>query len=383
MFVGAPTFGKFSDQYGRKFAFIISLTICFIASFASSFATNVESFAAARFFLGIGYCGNLITCTTLLVEFIPAQARGWYVALTSVAFGAGAIIISAISWAVIPTIGWQWLIRIAAFMTLPVLLFLCGIPESPRFLLSKKRYSKVMQVMQKVAKDNKTQLPPYFNEKTLISLSVDDGDYEKLSVRRSLSQLFTRKSLKVLGPLFLVWFTNSFATTIMNWIPLEAEKHFPKDEDIQFKTALILASGILIGSIAQTFVVERVSRLFQIRGGFVSAVVCTTLLGFANTPSGLYAASFFLCFFEQFVIGTLYLYTPELFPTSVRVTAFGICQMGHRVAPIIAPFIIATTDSIGFAKTAYLFAGMYGVGLLFSLLLHVRTFKKPLVENAY
>jgi MFS family permease len=60
MMLGASFFAVFSNTYGRRLSFQISLFLCALFGFVSSFCLTLESFSLARCGLGFGYGGNLV-----------------------------------------------------------------------------------------------------------------------------------------------------------------------------------------------------------------------------------------------------------------------------------------------------------------------------------
>mmetsp|Transcript_18450 Transcript_18450/g.30046 ORF Transcript_18450/g.30046 Transcript_18450/m.30046 type:complete len:536 (-) Transcript_18450:47-1654(-) len=385
MFLGAIGFGKLSDLYGRKYTFMASMFICSFFGLLSSFASNVVVFSLLRLFLGIGYGGNLVTSTTLLIEFVSHEKRGIFVMLTAVGFGMGAIVISGVSWAVIPSLGWRWLIRIAAFMAVPAFVLLVFVPESPRFYIMTHQFEKCVETMEFVAQVNGKSLDHTFNATTLAVVHHEDHTRD-ISWRTcwGMKQMWRRSIMVTLLPLAACWFLNAFANVLNNWIPFHANLQFPNRHDVPFVVGLIQASGLLFGTIIQLLVVPYIGRLFQLRTGFFSCALLVLFLGLFGLSSytTICVLAFMLQVVEQLVIGTLYLYTPEVFPTALRVTAFGICQANHRVAPIIAPYAIAGLDSISFNVTCYVFSGLFLLGLVCSLFVRITTFNKPLVEES-
>ena len=324
MLIGAIFFGKISDSFGRRSMFVISLTICFAFSFISSFAYDVTTFAVLRLFLGVGYGGNIITCSTLLIEFLPQESRGFYSTLTGIGFGLGAVIISGIGYPVVPTIGWQWLLRIASFLALPIIGLLIFTPESPRFLVMIGEYEKAVEVMQVVANSNKKTVPVWFSAENL-ELKAEKHSIARQTDVMGCKSLIKGSVLSVLIPLFLVWFLNAFATVFYTWVPLEAKKKFPLEHNIVFNTgehsstvpsnerrftrliAMVGACGMLVGCALQLFIIVRLGRLVQLRTALLLCTIATLIIGKVNAVGGVYAATFFGVLFQQFVGGILYL----------------------------------------------------------------------------
>jgi len=383
MFIGAVLFGQLSDKFGRRFTILISMGMCAVFGFFSSFANTLGLFTTFRFFLGIGYGGNLITSTTLLVEFVSTVDRGTFVILAGVGFGLGGVVIAGLSWVIVPAIGWRWLIRIAAFIAIPVLVALFFVPESARFYIMTRQYSSAVQTMQRVAAINNKEISHRFNTNTLEAVQFVDEE-ERVGFRVTVALLCRKPILKALVPLALCWLLNSFGSVVLNFVPLHASDTYSADDSTIYAVALVQAFGALLGNLCQMVVVQYVGRLFQIRLGFFIEGILILLLGLlaSHGYGALLTLAFFTMFVAQFIIGTLYLYTPEAFPTRIRVSAFAVCQANHRVAPIASPFLVAALDKSGFEVTCYVYGCFFFVGLLFSFLVRTETFNRELLEES-
>jgi len=388
MFCGAIGFGVLSDYVGRKNTLRVSMLMCCVFGFLSSFMQTIGSFSAMRFFLGAGYGGNLVTSTTLLVEYVSSKTRGAYVMLTSVGFGIGAVMITGIAFAVVPTWGWRPLVRLAASFALPTVILLYFIPESPRFLIMRKRYEECYLTMKQVAVMNRVSLPPNFRQ--IMMAKDDEGIRSKKVIPKCCkvpSSLFHGRVWVILLPLAGCWLLNSFANTINIFLPYHASQTYPLEENIEFLIAITQACGQLAGTMVQLLLVNYVGRLPQIRAGFLASAIILLALGLKGSSSFalFYSVAFFNQFMEQFIIGTLYLYTPEAFSTLIRQSAFSVCMSCHRLAPVVAPFAVAALDmsSAGFDSTSYVFMSLFILGGVFSFLLRHETFRTALPESVW
>src|SRR3954451_10981892 len=74
--VGALFFGRFTDKYGRKLLFMITLGVYLLATVATAFADSVVWFAVDRFFTGDGIGGEYAAINSAIDEPIPARVRG-------------------------------------------------------------------------------------------------------------------------------------------------------------------------------------------------------------------------------------------------------------------------------------------------------------------
>jgi putative MFS transporter len=94
-------------------------------------------------------------------------------------------------------------------------------------------------------------------------------------------------------------------------------------------------------------------------------------------PNGL--LTFFACVSRGAMLGayaTIYVYTPEVYPTDLRTTALGACSAFSRIGGALAPFVArvglqAIPPNLTFP--ILFFAIICGVGSVLSMLLPVET----------
>jgi putative MFS transporter len=96
-----------------------------------------------------------------------------------------------------------------------------------------------------------------------------------------------------------------------------------------------------LGCAVGAFLSDRVGRRPTIIGGSLAAILFGALYPFMKEPALIVATGFCLLLAIYILVALLYgVYTPELFPTEVRLRANGICNMLGRGATIISPFIV-------------------------------------------
>ena len=75
MLVGGLIWGILGDKKGRLTTLFGSILLYSIANIANSFVVNVEQYAIARLFAGIGLAGELGAAITLVSEILPGFIR--------------------------------------------------------------------------------------------------------------------------------------------------------------------------------------------------------------------------------------------------------------------------------------------------------------------
>lgn len=72
---------------------------------------------------------------------------------------AGTVLEAGLAWAVLPTLGWRWLLALSALPLLLLLALYPLLPESPVWLVAKGRFAEAEAVLQRVAAVNRYPKP--------------------------------------------------------------------------------------------------------------------------------------------------------------------------------------------------------------------------------
>jgi len=138
--VGSLVGGWPTDRFGRK-ATLTWIGVLYLASaLGCAFATGVWTFVAARFIGGLGIGISTVAAPLYISEIAPPSHRGRLAGMFqfNIVFG---ILVAFASNAALAAIGenaWRWMLGVAA---IPSIVYTVGcflIPESPRWLLSRK-----------------------------------------------------------------------------------------------------------------------------------------------------------------------------------------------------------------------------------------------------
>ena len=138
--VGSLLGGWPADRFGRKATLLWIGVLYFVGAFGSALAPNVEVFIAARFIGGFGIGISTVVAPMYISEIAPPKHRGRLAGMFqfNIVFG---ILIAFLSNALLAGIGenaWRWMLGVAAFPSVIYTLLCLGLPESPRWLLSRK-----------------------------------------------------------------------------------------------------------------------------------------------------------------------------------------------------------------------------------------------------
>jgi sugar porter (SP) family MFS transporter len=130
-----------TDKFGRKPTLLFIGSLYVLSALGCGFANGVGMFIAARVIGGIGIGISTVAAPLYISEISPPAYRGRLAGLFqfNIVFG---IVVAFASNAIIARIGgddaWRWMLGIAAFPSVIYAAMCFGLPESPRWLLSRK-----------------------------------------------------------------------------------------------------------------------------------------------------------------------------------------------------------------------------------------------------
>jgi MFS family permease len=149
--LGAATAQIPSNKWGRKPTLIVMAVFFLVSAIGCAFAWDWTSFFVFRFLGGIAIGAASVVSPLYTAEISPAKQRGLLVALTqfNIVFG---ILLAFFSNYIIALLNlgetdWRWMFGVAAIPSAAFLVFLFAVPESPRWLVSRKKLDDAKKVL--------------------------------------------------------------------------------------------------------------------------------------------------------------------------------------------------------------------------------------------
>ncbi len=147
--------GILADKVGRKIVLVCTALLFGFCALGTALATNFVLFIIARIIGGLGVGMAILVAPMYIAEVSPQKYRGLMVSINqlnivlgiSIAFFTNYIINKSI---VDPNLNWRWMLGIGvipAFLYLGLLLF---VPQSPRWLVQKKRTNEAKIILKKI-----------------------------------------------------------------------------------------------------------------------------------------------------------------------------------------------------------------------------------------
>jgi len=264
-----------------------------------------------------------------------------------------------------------------------MLFFYPLLPESPRFLLVRGRTDQALTELNRAARFNRMELP----QGTLV-LSKTKTDEPPVKKSQNARVLFSAPLLRTTLLMWVIWFANSFvyyglvlfAPTLYKAEDGEAET--AEDSNSIYLDVLITSAAEFPGLILAAIGVDKIGRKKTLGFMFLG---CSIAVGLLAAPGGkTYILIFSMCA-RMFILGTfssIYVYTQEIYPTSIRSTGLGMCSSVARIAGICTPFVSDVLSDLKLFIPIAIYGGVALIACVASFFLPFETKGRALQEVA-
>jgi MFS family permease len=149
---GSLFFGFLAYKWGRKSLFNFTLGIYVFSIIMTSFAINKQMFFLSRFLTGVAVGGEYSSIFAAIDELIPSYCRGRTDLIIDGTWHLGSLISAILSHYTLnlnknnQDLTLRILFGIGAVIAIPVIYLRTFIPESPRWLLLKRKYKEALNI---------------------------------------------------------------------------------------------------------------------------------------------------------------------------------------------------------------------------------------------
>jgi len=390
MMLSSSMWGSICDSYGRKTGLVICVIWTFYVGFLSSFSPNLIWLLVLRGLVGFGI-GGVPQSVTLYAEFLPLKSRAPCIMLIEVFWAIGSCLEVILALILMPSLGWRWLLAISS---IPLFLFTIAckwLPESPRYHILSGQPQKAFETLQRIAADNKSELP----EGKLIC--------ERQKNRGKIKDLFKTKELtRTTLLLWIIWFNCAFSYYGLVLMTTELfQQEFEDGKCLESSSSngdcnmicheltskdyvdlLWTTIAEFPGCLLTIGIIEYLGRKWTMIldfGGFVIFVLLMMLCVSRNL------IIFFLFAARAFISGAFqaaYVYTPEVYPTSVRAVGLGSCSGMSRLGAIVTPFVAQVMMSSSFHMALIVYAVISLLAAISCYFLPIETKGRAMEDSA-
>ena len=333
--VGGGVAGVLADRIGRVRVLMLSILFYSVFTGLSATARSAEELAFWRVLVGLGLGAEWSAGSVLVAETWPARHRAKAIGLMQSGWAIGCIVAALLSAAVLPMLGWRWLFALGVLPALLVVVIRFGVAE-PR-----------------VWRELPAARTPFV--RTMAAAP---------NARRAIVAMAMTSTL-----LFAYW-------GLFTWVPQHLSR--PAAEgglgfSLLKSTSWIVAMqcGAFLGYTSFGFFADRFGR----RPAFVAfvlgaAIIVPVYALYARNETVLLVAAPLVGFFGHGYFSVFGAMLAELFLTSIRGAAQGMCYNAGRAASALAPWAVGSiADRQGLGVAIAMTGVLYLIGAMLVLLL--------------
>jgi MFS transporter, SP family, arabinose:H+ symporter len=358
--IGSLIGGWPADRFGRKATLLWIGVLYFVGAVGSALASDVTVFIAARVIGGLGIGISTVVAPMYISEIAPPKHRGRLAGMFqfNIVFG---ILIAFVSNAALSGLGenaWRWMLGVAAFPSLLYAMFCLGLPESPRWLLTRKNdRDAALDVLRRTEPDlSQQEIGKQADE--IVAAS---------SQQVSTGHFWSRRLRKPIVLAFLIAFFNQMSG--INAILYFAPRIFELT-GLGAKAALLQSIGIGITNLVFTFVglwlIDRLGRrtlLYIGSFGYIASLGLTAWAFFSAHFSIVPVCIF--AFIAAHAIGqgaVIWVFISEIFPNRHRAEGQTLGSFTHWIfAAALTTFFPKMVDAF---PPGYIFSFFTGMMIL-------------------
>jgi sugar porter (SP) family MFS transporter len=360
--IGAMLGGIPSDKYGRKKTLFWIGVIFLVSAVGSALSIDWYTFLFFRFIGGLGVGCSSVTAPMYISELSPASHRGRLVAIFQFNVVLG-ILIAFFSNYLLQDIGdnsWRWMLGVQAFPSLIFMALILFIPESPRWLITKRNLSEEAKAILEQ-----------------IDSTTADQELEAIQFTSRFNEvnakLFVRKHNfpVMLAILFAVFNQVSGINAIIYYSPRIFEMIGQGTNSALLSTAGLGLTNFIFTLVAMN-VIDRYGRRKLMLIGSFGLIITLSLVAnafYTNDFNGfLVPISLFvyIAFFAFSQGAVIWVFISEIFPNEVRAKGQALGSFTHwLMATLIAftfPYIV---EKLGPGNSFMIFTFMMVLQLVF------------------
>jgi len=323
LFAGIP-----GDKFGRRDSLRIMAVLYIVSALGCAFAWDWTSFVLFRFIGGLGIGGSSVLGPMYIAEIAPAKWRGRLVGFFqfNIVFG---ILLAYLSNYLVGTmqlgsVEWRWKLGIPALPAVFFLLFLFGIPRSPRWLVKKQRIPEARDVLRLTGEGNYEQEL----QDIIISIDAEHSSSDSLLSWKYRFPIFLAVSIGMFNQLsginaILYYLNDIFAYAGFNKV----------SSDLQ---AVAIGGTNLIFTMLAMSVIDRIGRKTLLLIGSIGTAAClggVAAIFITQSHQNLlvWLLVGYIAFFAFSQGAVIWVFISEVFPNRVRAKGQSLGSFSHWI----------------------------------------------------
>ncbi len=406
--LGSVCGGPLADAIGPGRTMLAMVALGALAGAAPAACSAFVPLVAIVFRGVVGFCAVIVyqAANSWIAEGVPTAVRGAYLSLLHAAIAVGNLTASAIA-VFVARDDWRTLLLTMAAPALAVSAASAHYVlahESPRWLLVARGPTAAADLLRRLERENggsaladglPPPLPRASEGNQLLGESSPGPSPTALAYRggggssssgsggeplaKRISQLASRRLLKLHAVACSVAFCHNFATKGVDlWLGTYMEQ--VGQRSLSRSVYVAAAVGKLIGDFVTAVATNRLGRLRCLRASFIAAAAATVLLSFARGARMLMLFAALQGAASDMVWCNLYIYLAEIYPSTIRATAFGLVMGIGRFGGVVSTGLGDLNGSI--ERSFVVYGASSAVGALLVSLFTLETSHRPLADRS-
>jgi len=353
MFVGGLTLANIADVIGRRLALLISGFFTAVAMTASAFSPNFTTFVVLRFFCGVFSISDFLIIFVWGIEAAGTKHRILVGFFYQVMFSVGGGILGLIAFFIRDWRTLQLVVSVPMFTMVAICWYL---PESTRWLITKKRYNEARTLILRAALVNKKHVPDH------LLIHLDELAENNIVMDSKVSAVSSTSITRIVDEHIVGVDSNSAESIIdiirsallcrrllvicLGWMTVTmcyygltfSLSNLAGNIYVNYQMMVFIeVPGLLFGM----YLMDKGGRRLTVSGSMLLSGIACLAAGLSPADPGVYRTVLFLVgkLFISCCFAGIYSFTSELFPTTVRSAAMGLCSTCGRIGGIMAPII--------------------------------------------
>lgn len=371
---GALACGRLSDAWGRRRTIILLAVMFVVGAAFAVVAPGLGLLVVGRSILGLAVGGASVVVPVYLSELAPYEIRGKIAGRNELMIVVGQLAAFVVN-AVIGTVWgdvtgiWRVMLAVAAIPGLALLIGMLRMPESPRWLLSKRKRAEALRVLSTIRSTERAAA-----ELAEIEALTHD---EATRPRASLRSLRDKWVFRIL--LIGIGISLGQQLTGINSIMYYGQSVLT-EAGFTHNAALVanIAPGVIavIGGLIGLRLMQVINRRTTLLLGFSLTTTMHFLIGIASIalPVGNEARPYVILTLVVLFVGSMqtflniaiWVMLAEIFPLFIRGLAIGISVFWGWIAnAFLGLFFPTLVQGLGISGTFFLFGGIGVLAIVF------------------
>jgi len=373
--IGAAICGRLSDGWGRRKTIILLAVLFFVGTMTCVFAPNFEVMVAGRIILGLAVGGASTVVPVYLAELAPFEIRGSLAGRNELMIVIGqlaAFIVNAIIftvWGEHESV-WRYMLAVAAIPAIALFVGMLGVPESPRWLVSKGRDEEAGKVLETIRPFDRAQ--------------AELADVEHVTQEEREAQVTGWRGVLANKWLFRILLVGIGLAVAQQLTGINSIMYYGQivliEAGFSESAAIIanIAPGVIavVGGIIALWMMDRINRRKTLIIGFTLTTICHVLIGIASValPVGnplrpyviLFLVVAFVGSMQTFLNIAVWVMLSEIFPLHMRGFGIGVSVFFLWISnAFLGLYFPSLVEAVGITGTFFMFAAIGVLSLIF------------------